>query len=45
MDGQVIKHGKSKPELKTSDPGFTGVNPSKEAVQEAWISHLAGFSG
>lgn len=45
MDGQVIKHGESKAELKTSDPGFTGVNTSKEAVQEVWISHLAGSSG
>lgn len=45
MDGQVIKHGKSKAELKTFDPGFTGVNTSKEAVQEVWISHLAGSLG
>lgn len=45
MVGQVIKHGESKAELKTSDLGFTGVNTSKEAVQEVWISHLAGSSG
>lgn len=32
MDEQVIKQGESKAELKPPDPGFTGVNTSKEAV-------------
>lgn len=45
MDGQLIKHRKSKAEFKTSDPRFTDVHISKEAVQEVWFSHLAGSSG
>lgn len=32
VDGQVIKHGESKAGLKTPDPGFTGVNTTKEAI-------------
>lgn len=43
MDGQVIKHGESKAELETCDPGFTGVNTSKVVVEDC-ISHLAGSS-